>query len=87
MYKNLFYRLTRRNPGSFSRDVLLYLYIACQYCNPGGGFFHTLPIRVCAAQRGRHFEAPDLERGIHFRGVFNSGTGYKKLWIRALFSA
>ena len=25
---------------------------------------------VCAAQRGRDFEAPDLERGIHFRGVF-----------------
>jgi len=31
--------------------------------------FDTLPIRVCAAQRGRDFEAPDLERGIHFRGV------------------
>ena len=31
---------------------------------------HTLPIRVCAAQRGRDFEAPDLERGIHFKGVF-----------------
>ena len=26
--------------------------------------------RVCAAQRGRDFEAPDLEQGIHFRGVF-----------------
>ena len=38
--------------------------------NPGGGYSHTLPIRVCAAQRGRDFEAPDLERGIHFRGVF-----------------
>ena len=37
---------------------------------PGGGHSHTLPIRVCAAQRGRDFEAPDLERGIHFRGVF-----------------
>ena len=36
----------------------------------GGGYFHTLPIRVCAAQRGRDFEAPDLERGMHFRGVF-----------------
>ena len=34
-----------------------------------GGYSHTLPIRVCAAQRGRDFEAPDLERGIHFRGV------------------
>ena len=38
--------------------------------NPGGGYSHTLPIRVCAAQRGRDFEAPDLERGIHFRRVF-----------------
>ena len=37
---------------------------------PQGGYSHTLPIRVCAAQRGRDFEAPDLERGIHFRGVF-----------------
>ena len=36
----------------------------------GGGYSHTLPIRVCAAQRGRDFEAPDLQRGIHFRGVF-----------------
>ena len=35
-----------------------------------GGYSHTLPIRVCAAQRGRDFEASDLERGIHFRGVF-----------------
>ena len=39
-------------------------------CDPGGGYSHTLPIRVCAAQRGRDFEGPDLERGIHFRGVF-----------------
>ena len=36
----------------------------------GGGYSHTLPIRVCAAQRGCDFEAPNLERGIHFRGVF-----------------
>ena len=35
-----------------------------------GGYSHTLPIRVCAAQQGRDFEAPDLERAIHFRGVF-----------------
>ena len=35
----------------------------------GGGYSNTLPIRVCAAQRGRDFEAPDLARGIHFRGV------------------
>ena len=37
---------------------------------PGGVYSHTLPIRVCAAQRGRDFEGPDLERGVHFRGVF-----------------
>ena len=37
---------------------------------PRGGYSHTLPIRVCAANWGRHFEAPDLERGIHFRGIF-----------------
>ena len=36
----------------------------------GGGYSHTLPIRVCAAQRNRDFEASDLERGIHFRGIF-----------------
>ena len=36
----------------------------------GGGYSHILPIQVCAAQRGRDFEAPDLERGIHFRGIF-----------------
>ena len=36
----------------------------------GGGYSHTLPIRVCAVQRGRDFEAPGLERCIHFRGVF-----------------
>ena len=36
----------------------------------GGGCSHTLPIQVCAAQRGRDLEARDLERGIHFRGVF-----------------
>ena len=41
-------------------------------CNPGGGewYSHTLPIRVCAAQMGRDFEAPGLERGIHFRRGF-----------------
>ena len=47
----------------------------------GGGYSHTLPIRVCAAQRGREFEAPDLERGIHSfqrhfleRGIKNCGS-------------
>ena len=41
----------------------------------GGGYSHTLPIRVCATQRGRDFEAPDLERGIHFRGIFERERG------------
>ena len=36
----------------------------------GGGYSHTLPLQVCAAKRGCDFEAHDLERGIHFRGVF-----------------
>ena len=36
----------------------------------GGGYSHTLPTWVCAAQQGRDFEAHDLERGIHFRGIF-----------------
>ena len=53
-------------------DVKQSQLILLLYTKPpgGGGYSHTLPIRVCAAQRGRDFEAPDLERGIHFRGVF-----------------
>ena len=35
---------------------------------------HTLPIRVCAAQRGRDFEATDLERGSISEAF--SRTGY-----------
>ena len=34
--------------------------------NPRGGG----GVLLCAAQRGRDFEVPGLERGIHFRGVF-----------------
>ena len=37
----------------------------------GGGVLSYITYSAgCAAQRGRDFEAPDLERGIHFRGVF-----------------
>ena len=36
----------------------------------GGGYSDILPILVCATQRGRDFDAPDLERGIHVRGIF-----------------
>ena len=35
-----------------------------------GGALPYITYRVCAAQRDRDFEAPGLERGIHFRGVF-----------------
>ena len=51
---------------------LLNQYARTQHGGGGGegGHSHTLPKRVCAAQGGRDFEAPDLERGIHFRGVF-----------------
>ena len=51
-----------------------------------GGYSHTSTIRVCAAQRGRDFEAPDLELGIPPSEAF-SRTGYKKLWITTLSSA
>ena len=50
--------------------------LSTDWANPrgGGGYSHTLPIRLCAVQRGRDFEAPDLERSIHFRGVFYNGV-------------
>ena len=50
---------------------------------PGGGSSHILPIRVCAAQQGRDFEAPDLERGI----IFNKMGNKKKIVDPALSSA
>ena len=40
-----------------------------QHVDVPGGYSPTIPIRVCAAQRGRDFGTPDLERGIHFRDV------------------
>ena len=41
---------------------------------PGGGAYsHTLPIRICAAQLGRDFEAP--EEWVSISGAF-SRTGY-----------
>ena len=42
--------------------------------NPGG-YSHTLPIRVCAAQRGRDFEAPPpFQRRSLERGIKNCGS-------------
>ena len=46
----------------------LYFYITLPAVMPGGE--GGTPLRVCAAQRGSDFEDPDLERGIHFSGVF-----------------
>ena len=43
---------------------------SCANQQSQGGYSHTLLIRVCAAQRGCDFEAPDLEQGILLRGVF-----------------
>ena len=39
----------------------------------GGGVLPYITYTGIAAQRGRDFEAPDLERGINFRGVFRTG--------------
>ena len=49
---------------------------------------HTLPIRVCAAQRGRDLQAPDLERGIIFRTHESSSfvSSHLKLEVLSLFN-
>ena len=47
--------------------MIIFMSTCFEHVSPGR-VFPTLPIRVCAAQRGRDFEAPDLERGIHFTG-------------------
>ena len=41
-----------------------------QYKPGGGGSPIHYPYGYVPPKRGRDFEAPDLERGIHFRGVF-----------------
>ena len=46
--------------GSMNRENP---HVSC-WVGARGGYSHTFPIRVCAAQRGRDFEAPDFERGI-----------------------
>ena len=40
----------------------------------GWGYSPTIPIRVCAAQRGRVLRTLDLERGIHFPDFFWKGV-------------
>ena len=58
------------NVDNFDKSLIFSISFTMEGSLPWGEYSHTLPIRVCAAQRGRDFEAPDLERGIHFRGVF-----------------
>ena len=47
-------------------------WVCCECVKEGGG--GVTPIHYLYGyvppERGRVFEAPDLERGIHFRGVF-----------------
>ena len=38
-------------------------------CSPGGGVLPYITYTGMCRQRGRDFEAPDVERGIHLRGV------------------
>ena len=55
---------------------------------PGGGYSHSLPIRVCAAQRGRGFEAADLPEG-DGGGLKKNGRGRRRkiVSLRAWLSA
>ena len=53
---------------------------AC-YRGGGGTPIHLIPIRVCAAQRGRDFEAPDLERGIIFNKMGNKKNCGSRLYL------
>ena len=48
--------------------------------SPGGrgvGYSYTLPIRVCAAQRGRDFEAPEVLTKVLYR---EAPSGYQTLY-------
>ena len=59
----------RRPQSLFDQIYLVIITLGCDA--PGGSTpIHYLYAGVCAAQRGRDCEAPYLERGIHFRGVF-----------------
>ena len=39
----------------------------CFTCAPGGGYFHILTIRVCAAREGMVFKPFDLVEGTVFK--------------------
>ena len=58
------------NANELNKYFVNILQQICKDNKARGGYSHTLPIWVCVAQRGRDFKAPDLEWGIHFRGVF-----------------
>ena len=72
--------MAKRPPNSNSAKVkerrksyVTVLWLSVPTPRPGGGYSHTLPKWVCAAQRGRDFRTGNLfqrrflERGITFR--------------------
>ena len=88
----VFCRLGNSRISSFRKQVFntlkwegseickLCLISAQSYARGRGGYSHTLPIRVCAAQRGSDFEAADFRTGYPFqrrfleRGIKNCGS-------------
>ena len=54
---------------------------------PGGGRgdSHTLPFRLCAAQRGRDFEAPDLDSEAFSRTEYNISNARKLQFCKQPF--
>ena len=51
----------------------------------GRGDSHTLPFRVCAAQRGRDFEAPDLDSEAFSRTEYNISNARKLQFCKQPF--
>ena len=61
---------TAPRPLSQGLDLAIQCCAGIPAAGGGGTPIHYIIIRVCAAQRGCDFEASDLERCIHFWGVF-----------------
>ena len=58
--------------SDMTSTLLIFVYVtyAFDFLGPHPrGYSHTVPIGLCAAQRGCDFGASDLERSIHFRDV------------------
>ena len=50
-------------------------------------YSHTLPTRACAAQKGRDFEAPDLERGHGLLTGYNISNARKLHFCKQPFES